>query len=177
MDVRSPAPLDRPTGASVSVSQLGHKIPRAALKSYTRANQFSKKGEPARAAAELEGAIGLDPQFAEAYTNLGVAYGQLGRFDEATAALRRSLELDPHSSMAHYNMGIVLYKIGDIAGAVQSARRAVAESSENAWAHLLLGGLLSGKEATRTEGLQHIEVAARSLPLAREFIRSFTPPQ
>ena len=168
---------NRPTGAAVSVTELGHKIPRDAQKSFSRANQFSKKGDHASAATQLERATGRDPKFADAYTNLGVEYGLLGRLDDAAAALQRSIELDPRSSIAHYNMGILLARIGDLAGAEDSARRAVAESGENAWAHLLLGVLLWKSERTRSDGLRHIEFAARSLPDARKLIEGFDHPQ
>lgn len=164
---RSPAP----TG-SVSVAQLGHKVPRGAQKLFERAYRVSQKGDHAGAAAELERAIGCDPEFVAAYTNLGIEYGRLGRLDAAAAMLRRSLDLDPHSSMGHYNLAAALFRIGDLAGAEQSARRAVEQSPENAWAHLLLGDLLSRKERTRGEGLRHIEFAARSLPEAKDLLQS-----
>lgn len=167
-----PVPGDRPTGISVSVAQLGHEIPRNAQKAFQRANEYTQKGDHARAAAELERATGSDSQFAAAYTNLGVEYGRLRRLDEAVAALRRALELDPHSSITHYDMGIVLLRSGDLSGAEWSARRALQESAENPWAHFLLGWLLSESERTRGEGLRHVEVAARSLPEARQFIQS-----
>lgn len=170
---RSAAPLNSPVRlGSVSVAQLRHKIPREARRLFERAYRISKKGDHAGAAVELEQAIGRDPEFAEAYTNLGVEYGQLGRLDAAAAMLRRSLDLDPNSSMGHYNLAVALFRVGDLAGAEQSARHAVEQSPENAWAHLLLGGLLWRKEGIRGDGLRHIEFAARSLPEAKELRKS-----
>ena len=170
---RSPTPLNCPAPlGSVSVAQLGHKIPRAAQKSFARASRVAKKGDHAGAAAELENAIGRDPDFAEAYTNLGVEYGQLGHLDVAAAMLRRSVDLDGHLSMAHYNLAVALLRLGDLDGAEQSARRALEQSPENAWAHLLLGGLLWRKEGASGDGLRHIEFAARSLPEAKKMRQS-----
>ena len=170
---RSPAPLNsRAPLGSVSVAQLGHKVLQSAQKLFERAYRVSQKGDHAGAAAELERAIGRDPEFAAAYTNLGVEYGQLGRLDAAAAMLRRSLDLDPHSLMAHYNLAVALFRIGDMAGAEQSARRAVEQSPENAWAHLLLGDLLWRKTGTRGDGLRHIEFAARSLPEAKDLMQN-----
>lgn len=172
VEASSPALLNSPVPlGSVSVAQLRHKIPRAAQKLFERAYRVAKKGDHAGAAVELEQAIGRDPEFAEAYTNLGVEYGQLGRLDAAAAMLRRSLDLDPHSSMGHYNLAVALFRVGDLAGAEQSAQHAVEQSPENAWAHLLLGGLLWRKEGTRGDGLRHIEFAARRLPKAKELLQ------
>lgn len=169
----SPAPPKSPALlGSVSVAQLGHKVPRGAQKWFERAYRVSQKGDHGGAAAELEQAIARDPQFAAAYTNLGIEYGQLGRLDAAAAMLRRSLELDPHSSMVHYNLAVVLFRTGDLAGAEQSARRAVEQSPENAWAHLLLGDLLWRKEGMRSDGLRHIKFAARTLREAKDLMQS-----
>jgi len=169
--------LERPTGVSVSVAKLRHKIPRDAQKLFKRAEKYSKNRDHARAAAELEAAIRRDPEFADAYNNLGAEYGHLGRLEEAHAALRRSLELDSHSSVAHYNMGVILFRMGDISAAERSAKRALEESAGNAWAHYLLGCLLSASEATRADGLRHAQYAARSLPQARELVRSLRATQ
>ena len=86
--------------------------------------------------------------------------------------LRHSLDLDPYLSMVHYNLGVVLFRIGDVGGAEQSAQHAVEQSPEDARAHLLLGALLWRKKATRSDGLRHIEFAARSLPEAKELLQS-----
>jgi tetratricopeptide (TPR) repeat protein len=46
------------------------------------------------------------------YTNMGWAYYNLGRLEEAESALRQALSLEPTLAAAHYNLGLVLLKAG-----------------------------------------------------------------
>ena len=46
------------------------------------------------------------------YTNMGLAYYNLGRLAEAEGALRQALRLEPTLAAAHYNLGLVLLKAG-----------------------------------------------------------------
>ena len=57
--------------------------------------------------AGVEKAIALDPNYAEAHLNRGVAYGQLKRHDEAIAAFDRALRLNPNLPNAW--LGIQFY--------------------------------------------------------------------
>ena len=163
---------ERPTGESVSLYHLQHKAPKAAIKSFDRAKKLSLAGDHAGAVAELERTLQIDPLSAGAYNLLGTEYGQLWRFDEAKRALGRAVELDPSYWSAHFNLGLILFLLGDAAGAEQSARRALAVASEEAQPHLLLGYLLYPHEATRAEGLEHLQYAARTVKEVRQFLRA-----
>ena len=167
---------ERPSGIAISVAQLQHKIPKDARKSFERAHKLSKAGDHARAAEELEAAVQRDPKFAAAYHQLGVEYGQSGRMAESEAAIRHALDLDPNSWAAHHDLGVVQFRTGDTAAAEQSARRALEQSPESASSHLLLGYLLCLRAGTWAEGLQHVQYAARSLPKAKEYLRSLRAP-
>ena len=163
---------ERPTGESVSVYRLQHKAPKAAEKSLERAKKLLKSGDHAGAAAELERAVQIDPLSAAAYNQLGAEYGQLWRLNEAKRALERAVELDPDFWSAHYNLGLVQFLLGDAAGAEQSARHALRVASEEAKPHLLLGYLLYPHEATRAEGLEHLQYAARTIKEVRQLLRA-----
>ena len=170
---RTPGP-QRPTGESVSVARLRHKVPKQARKALERAMRFSDKGDHARAAEELESAILRDPGFADSYAQLGVEYGYLKRFGEAETALRHSLELDPDSWRAQYDLALILSQTGNFTEAEERVRRALRESSESPHAHMLLGYLLYQHAATRADGLQHLQYAARTLPVARDLLHGLT---
>lgn len=167
-----PRPL-QPTGQTVSVARLRHKVPRAAQAFYRKAQKESRAGRYQQAAVELEAALRRDPEFAEAHTLLGVEYTRLERNRDAEAALGRALELDPNSATAHYYMALVRYRFGDLAEAEQSARRAVQQAPASAWPQFFLGYLLYPHEESRPEALQHLRYAARALPEAKEFLKSF----
>ena len=91
-------PLDRITTSSLD-----------ALQAYTVGTQAMVSGDPTTAIASLKHAIALDPNFAQAYANLGTAYtlpGQIGPSVENTAkayALRdRASEREQFSISANY---------------------------------------------------------------------------
>ena len=44
-----------------------------------------------------------DPSYAAAWNNLGIAYEQLGRFDDARRAYEKAMELDPDNNFIKVN--------------------------------------------------------------------------
>src|ERR1700682_5613252 len=95
---------------------------------------------------------------------LGVEYTILGRFDEARREFEHSIALDPDSWSGHYDFATLLSRTGDSTGARHHARRALALSSSNPHVHLLVGLLLWPSAETKAEGLEHLRIAARTLP-------------
>jgi tetratricopeptide (TPR) repeat protein len=61
--------------------------------------------DAAGAEAALREALRIEPDFAEAYGNLGLLLDQREAHDEAEACYRRSIALDPRSAQAHLNLG------------------------------------------------------------------------
>jgi Tfp pilus assembly protein PilF len=49
------------------------------------------------AAAQFLKAVELDPMYAAAWNNLGIAYEQLGKFDEARKAYDQALKIEPNN--------------------------------------------------------------------------------
>ena len=162
---------ERPTGQSISVYGLHHKVPKAARKSFESAQKKSKAGDHAGATAELEAAVRIDPLFADAYNDLGGQYIFRGRFAEAKTAFERALELDPDSWRPSYNLGLMSFSLGDLAGAVRDARRALQHASDEGQVHWLLGFVLCRDDATRAEGLEHVRYASRTIKEAKQFLR------
>ena len=87
----------------------------------------------------------LKPDYAEAHNNLGNAFKDLGKLDEAVACYRRALELKPDYAEAHNNLGSALEEIGDLRGAEDSFRAALRHDSRFAFAHYKLAELLGGE--------------------------------
>ena len=67
--------------------------------------------------AQLQKALALQPDYAEAHSNLGMAYWGLGKLDQAVASFRVSIALNPKLAMARKNLGIVLLLRGQYAEA------------------------------------------------------------
>ena len=84
-------------------------------------------------------AVALDPDFKEAWMNLGLAVLAQGRPDEALDCQRQALRLDPDNADAQNNLGMVHYAQGHIAEAQNCFRTAVRFRSDHANATLNLG--------------------------------------
>src|SRR5690606_39735017 len=71
-------------------------------------------GQFGEAVVELERAVALDPQSAEAHNNLGTAYQARAEFDRAAACYRRALELNPELPDVHFSLGTQLLREGNL---------------------------------------------------------------
>lgn len=99
-------------------------------------------GDPARAEASFREAIRLQPDYAQAHTNLAVVLFQRDRIEEARYHFERAIYLRPNYALGHLNYGLMLRKLGRIdeakeqlgqaaigsdAGIRDAARRALSE--------------------------------------------------
>jgi Flp pilus assembly protein TadD len=96
-------------------------------------------------------AVALDPDFKEAWMNLGLVILSRGGLDEALSCQRQALRIDPDSADAQNNLGMVHYAQGNIAEAENSFRSALRLRPDYANATLNLG-------STR-QILNHVEEA------------------
>jgi len=71
---------------------------------YNSGTDALDRGEPARAAADLERAAELVPEASEVQNHLGLAYAELGRDADAERAFRRAVELDCDNAAARENL-------------------------------------------------------------------------
>jgi len=90
----------------------------------TLANLYLRRNRPARARPLLERVTEVDPRNARAWSDLGLAYVQLGEIEPALSALRRAIELDEELAVAWYNRGLMRYHLEDVPGAVADLERA-----------------------------------------------------
>ena len=76
-----------------------------------------------QAASFYQEAIRLDPSFAGAHNNLGLALSQrTGRLQEAVAEYRSAIQLDPGFAPAWYNLGAAQYRLGKLKEAEEAFR-------------------------------------------------------
>ena len=67
----------------------------------------------------------LQPEYVEAWLNLGVALKTSGRTKDAVAAYRQAITLRPEMPEAHNNLGLALQQMGEQENALAALRRAV----------------------------------------------------
>jgi Flp pilus assembly protein TadD len=109
-----------------------------------RAEAFAGAGEYARALAEAERAIALDPDLAEAHTQRGWDLENLGsmRLSEARDAYETALELDAGDLWAALGLATVLTRFGEADGAEALYRKVVTEAPPRLDAEPRLGEAL-----------------------------------
>ena len=140
----------RSAGPAISIRQLRHKVPKDALRAAARAKKLSRAGEHAKAVADLEAAIRLDPEFASAQNALGIEYGRCGRLEDAAAAFRRVIDLAPGEWAGHYNLALTMLGSGDLPRAIESARRALQLSPAEPGVKLFLDDLRAANGEKKT---------------------------
>jgi tetratricopeptide (TPR) repeat protein len=152
--------------STISAARLRHRPPTKAIAAFERGIRFAKAGSRKKSAAEFQKAIELDPQFSEAYGDLGVQYLTLGLFDTATAELRRAIELDRATSTHHANLSLALILLNQLPEAELEAKTAITLDPANARAHYLLGCVLTNHPETWHSATEHFAYAAEKFPEA-----------
>jgi tetratricopeptide (TPR) repeat protein len=160
--------LSKPSApGSVSVTQLRHPPSHKAFQAVASAQRFSQSGQTEKAVEELEKAIRISPEYADAYNNLAVQHMRMGRFEEAAGELAHAIEITGPNAMELSNLAYAQRQLNQIPEAVASARASLHLDSGSAQAHLILGSILAGDPRTRGEGITHLERAAETMPSAR----------
>ena len=85
--------------------------------------------------------IGINPDYAEGYNNLGIAFQKLGLFEEAIKNYKKTLKLKPNFAPAYNNLGIVLRNLNKLDEALMNAKKAIELDSEYADAHNNIGAI------------------------------------
>ena len=82
------------TGDGHSVSILALQAPKDAKKSFDKGMSLATANKPADALSSFETAIGLYPQYADAWLEMGKVQWQVERKDEARASFAKARDLD-----------------------------------------------------------------------------------
>ena len=87
----------------------------------------------------FEKAIALNPKYAEAHYNLGVAFQKTHQLDNAIKHYKEAINVKHEYPTAHNNLGLISLELGYTDSAIKSFEWAVAYSPEYAEAHNSLG--------------------------------------
>ena len=80
--------------------------------------QCVPRGQPAGVESYKQ-AIRIEFDYAEAHLNLGAAYNQMGRYEEAIDSYKRALQLKPLMPEGHLNLGMTYLKMGNRGAAIE----------------------------------------------------------
>ena len=84
----------------------------------------------------------INPNYSEAYNNLGLALQEQGELDQAIQAYHRALEINPNYSEAYNNLGIALKEQENLDDAIQAYHRALEINPNYSEAYNNLGNVL-----------------------------------
>lgn len=108
---------------------------------YNVGNVLLRLGRTDAAIRHYKSAVRLQPDYAAAYNNLGLAFAAQGSPD-AIQAFRTAVHLKPDYPDAHYNLANAWKAQGRLAKAVESYRQALALSPDNPDIHYNLANTL-----------------------------------
>jgi tetratricopeptide (TPR) repeat protein len=154
-------------GSTISLQQLQHKVPAAAQKAFQKGEQAAAKGELDQARAHFEEAVSRDPEFADAYNELGAADARLNDLPAAATQFQKAIDLVPEHRKALPNLSIVLAKMERYHEAGQVARRALQVAPGDARLHYVLASSLLQEHGNIDEIIAHLERASVDIPSAR----------
>jgi tetratricopeptide (TPR) repeat protein len=125
--------------AKVSAEELVHKRPDC-LVGYRHLAEIARmKKDYTGAAVYLKKAIELDPNYANAHNNLGMALALQGKLNEAISYFTRAIQLDPDSASSHYNLGNAFNQQDKVDEAITHYTEAVQIKPDYSEAHNNLG--------------------------------------
>ena len=125
-----PAPVTRdatitPPAVAAAPKPAGTLTMRQQRARQLKANgdQLVKAGRLKQAVANYQAAVRADPNYTEAYSELGTAMFGLGRFKQATRPFRQALRDNPGYHQGWYNLAYALRKSGRNAKAIGAYRK------------------------------------------------------
>ena len=112
-----------------------HALPDCSAEThFNLGNCYYELRQRKQAVDQFVAAIGIAPDYAEAWNNLGIVRGEVGDGRGAVEALERALELVPHYADAHFNLAEALSAIGEFERAREHWRAYLTFDPNSRWA-------------------------------------------
>jgi tetratricopeptide (TPR) repeat protein len=105
-------PVPAPQVASVAAISPAPIVKDAAFY-FDQGSLCAAYGNNKGAVRHLLKAVKMAPQNPQAWFQLGIAWGELGAFDQALTAINRALKRNPRNGLYHYGRGRVLLLAGE----------------------------------------------------------------
>ena len=105
----------------------------------------------------------LNPDYADAHSNLGVALKDQGKLEDAIESYQRALTIEPDYAEVHNNMGVALKDQGKLDEAIEAYQRALTIKPDYADAHYNMGNVLKD-QGKRDDAIKSYQRALRIKP-------------
>lgn len=157
----------RGPGGAVSLARLGHKPAKMAMKLARQADSLAEDGDLAGSVGRLERVVAADPQWFEAWNNLGSRLLKMGRYADAADAFRRAIGIDPNQAAVHSNLGLTYLFLREAKEAAKEARKAREMEPESAQAAYVEALAMLQMNEKPEEAVALLRRSAAALPRAR----------
>jgi tetratricopeptide (TPR) repeat protein len=164
--ISDPSPGLRSTEGTVSMRQLSHKIPPGARKAFDKGQQAENKGQYDAAADLFRQAASIDPEYADAFNELGAMEAKQGNLGNAVQDFQKAIDVVPEHSLALANLSIVLAKLRRFDEAAAAARRALRVMPGSGTQMFILATSLLLTTGDSDEVLENFERSASEVPRA-----------
>jgi len=114
----------------------------AAERLYSQGLAQLSRDDYARAVPYFEKAVEADPNYAEAWYQLGYSLGILGKHNDALKASRQAAKLRPEWAATYVNIGASSFALGQFKEAVDAYRQAIKLDDDDADTQYSLGATL-----------------------------------
>jgi tetratricopeptide (TPR) repeat protein len=94
-------------GAIAAYEAILAKTPQIPLVHYNLGTLYKKKEDPAKAQAEMQKSIELDPAFVDGYVGLATLLAETGKRAEAIEVVKKGTVANPQSGRLHYALGVL----------------------------------------------------------------------
>lgn len=127
------------------------------------ADGFLEKKEYAQAISYYEKAIKAEPAYAKAYSGMGQALTQMGRWEEAKKYYEKAIEVNPNDSLTYNNIGMFYDRQERPELAKKYFLKAIEIKPNNSQAHNNLG-MVYGKQGQMEKAREEFEVSIKLNP-------------
>ncbi len=108
---------------------------KTAVEYYNTGRERFEAGDLKAAIKAYQQSVKLNPESAEVYLNLGLAYLKLTKRSDAIKALKQATRLNPELAEAHYGLGLNFFEIRRPKDAAEAFKKATVLSPRMAKAH------------------------------------------
>jgi len=130
-------------GATVSVAQF--RVPSKARKIFHKAQRALDKGKYAEAEKQVNKALEIFPDYADALTLRALLHMDADRHSEAMADLQKAIQDDPSYALAYVVMGAAFNRTSQFDQAVRTLQRGISLNPASWQAYFELGKSFVGK--------------------------------
>lgn len=149
-------------------------FPKRADSLFFEALEYEEKGFPEKAKEIYLSVIETDPEYVNAYVNLGNMYYSEGKLEMAEDFYIKALRIDPDHPEANYNFANLLEERGDFKKAVLFYIKAIHEETSFADAHFNLARVYE-KIGERDNAIKHWKIYLSLEPYGKwaEYAKNF----